>query len=49
MKNDLELGTNGLVELNFAEMMNIDGGLKLGFEHGFWIGMLTAILLVALL
>jgi hypothetical protein len=49
MKNQFELQSNGLVELDFTEMMNTDGGLKLGFEHGFWIGMLTAIILVALL
>ncbi len=48
MTNKLEL-TSGLVELEFNEMVNIDGGLKLGFEHGFWAGLLTAIIIVALL
>jgi hypothetical protein len=52
MKKELELSGNHLVELNFTEMTNIDGGLfgiKLGFDEGVFIGIITAIALLALL
>jgi hypothetical protein len=39
-----------LQELSFEDMMRIDGGLKEGgFWHGFLAGLLTTLLIIALL
>jgi hypothetical protein len=49
MKNELELKASNLVELDFTEMMNIDGGKSFAYWLGAALGVLAVVGLVILM